>query len=560
MSEKLDNTTQIQAFSFKKKPLENYINNSNVRSVISDMIPQSSSRPTSSNIDPRATDFTRKLEGHEGYNNINYDEQIRAPRMSSVTQSFKDKEEDKDNSFVTDTPRMEEGGLWSVQEDTRDKEELDDSYIPANFDLSQPTRRFSSACDVASDVPDTTILSYTTNNYIYERNRSISSSHSNSNNTSNSNTNTNLKGLNLEMLLVASPDDELEQSNLVRALNNLKKNMTSRERSEGMKTSRIKHRPHASASHLSDVNGTDLQQVYRLKKPLCIPAVLRPQSLSPPSSLLSPTLPCSAESSPKKMNYSISFDCQALPGNVEKRQPAEPTHTHWKPNSFTSYCMKCFEPFGNFFIPQCRRRHHCRFCGQIFCYDCLWQKNQVEKEEDSNPFIPIKGVDVKSATVLDAQARFVIPIYLNLHANSKIQSLTDLYRNCKVCKDCGYNYHMLVTSINSNLSHFLEENHIKNFTRPVIFIENSYVKNSSPPHRSHHDLTQRNMSEHASIETDANSTHPDAHDASATATICASSSTSADPSTDTVNETSTTDPLRKSSIASVPSDWTWSSF
>lgn len=38
---------------------------------------------------------------------------------------------------------------------------------------------------------------------------------------------------------------------------------------------------------------------------------------------------------------------------------------YWMNDSFVSECLNCFKPFTAF-----RRKHHCRFCGQIFCADC----------------------------------------------------------------------------------------------------------------------------------------------------------------------------------------------
>ena len=37
----------------------------------------------------------------------------------------------------------------------------------------------------------------------------------------------------------------------------------------------------------------------------------------------------------------------------------------WMNDSFVSDCLNCFKPFTPF-----RRKHHCRFCGQIFCAEC----------------------------------------------------------------------------------------------------------------------------------------------------------------------------------------------
>lgn len=552
MTEKHDGTGQRREFSFKKKPVEKYVNNSNVHSVISDIIPRSSSRPITSNNQTNGTDGE-----NEAHNNVNYDEQIRAPRMSSVSRSFKDKGGDNYEPFGEGSLTTEAKGLWKVQEDRDDERVLEDSYTPANFDLSQPTRRFSIPYEVASGAPDTTILSYTTDNYIYERNRSVSSSNSNS--STKSNTNTNLKDLNLDMLLVASAVEGLQQANLTKALDNLSSNVTSQERNDVLITNCIKHRPQTSAGHLSEVEGTVLQQVYRLKKPLCTPAVLRPQNVSSISTALSPYLAGSAETSPRKMSYSISIDCDATSSpHCESRQPSEPTHTHWKPNSYTSSCMKCFEVFGNFFSPQRRRRHHCRFCGQIFCFKCLWQKRNADHGIDSNIIVSVKDGGLDGTTLLDTKARFVIPIYANLQTSSNVQTLTDLFRNCKVCKDCGHNYYMLVTNINANLTRFLTENNIKNFKLPCIFIENSYANTTNPLHQTdHHDIKQ-DVAKDESDSNNANSTHTVY--TTTTAPNRAKSSATDASINDNSTDASITDPLRKSSVASVPSDWTWSSF
>lgn len=38
---------------------------------------------------------------------------------------------------------------------------------------------------------------------------------------------------------------------------------------------------------------------------------------------------------------------------------------YWINDAFVSDCLNCFKPFTAF-----RRKHHCRFCGQIFCLEC----------------------------------------------------------------------------------------------------------------------------------------------------------------------------------------------
>lgn len=50
---------------------------------------------------------------------------------------------------------------------------------------------------------------------------------------------------------------------------------------------------------------------------------------------------------------------------------------YWMNDAFVADCLNCFRPFSAF-----RRKHHCRFCGQIFCSDCtLFISYSQHKEE-----------------------------------------------------------------------------------------------------------------------------------------------------------------------------------
>ena len=40
---------------------------------------------------------------------------------------------------------------------------------------------------------------------------------------------------------------------------------------------------------------------------------------------------------------------------------------YWMPDENCKECYECEEKFNTF-----RRRHHCRLCGQIFCYRCCY--------------------------------------------------------------------------------------------------------------------------------------------------------------------------------------------
>ncbi|XP_073034229.1 uncharacterized protein [Primulina eburnea] len=55
-----------------------------------------------------------------------------------------------------------------------------------------------------------------------------------------------------------------------------------------------------------------------------------------------------------------AFDCNAYKEILEAEPP------EWLPDSSTTVCMQCNTPF----TALTRGRHHCRFCGRIFCRAC----------------------------------------------------------------------------------------------------------------------------------------------------------------------------------------------
>lgn len=256
-------------------------------------------------------------------------------------------------------------------------------YLPAALDLSQPTRRFSAPSDM--DLPDTPsriMLNYTANNSVYD-----GRAH--------------------------------QQHALIRALENLSSNLTSDER-----------QPDKGA----------VQQLYKQKKPMIVPAVLRAND------------PSSSRSSPPSPYLQLKRypfpDTQTPPtsdGDTSPKSATDPIRDHWKPDNYATYCIKCFDTFGTFFTPQRKRRHHCRFCGFIFCYNCLYAP-----QDDTR-------------VLLDGKARFVIQVGPDTSSFP--------FKACKVCRDCGQNYAKLVAAavaapVKDNLSH--------------IFVENPYTATPQP--------------------------------------------------------------------------------
>ncbi|CAK7901042.1 hypothetical protein CAAN1_11S01090 [[Candida] anglica] len=642
---------ELPPFSFSKKPVT-VCHDTPPHSAISEIIPSSAISREPQITTPLIPGTTTRL-----YNNIDYDEQIRAPRMNnanyytyqnananakakhggSISSMGRQNTTDSspnisETSSTEPTKSHEEGGNEVVFNDNENDTD-DDKYSPATFDLTQPTRRFSAPSNSQSDEsPKTTILNYTTNNYIYERNNHQFGPNNRTfnNQTAAATITTTTNNDSAATTVVGSNKsgeelDPIAKQKLLKALDNLENNTTTHERKD--QSSRIRNRPQNFNlnHHLSNRSGTELQQVYELKKPLCIPAVLRPTALnqqSPDSTETqatggnsngsvssSSTNMSGGDTSPELSNLVTTTTAKSTDGNsnspttpfvdikaypfpsmvvvkqpstdefstmtIDTPQAKEPTHEHWKPNNFTSNCMKCFDPFGNFFTPQRKRRHHCRFCGFIFCFDCLWHavggldftelnasgstststnatnssnnsSNTTTTTSNNNNNINInttptpgmllrtvsntsmtsKTTDSVGGVLLDGTAKFVIPIFSELQKQEINSSIDSYFKYCKVCRDCGGKYQKLVTDLNN------EEN---GTGAPFVFVENPYLlrskKGNSPvirPSDSRQRLIERGRQMSGITENDL-------------------------PERDF-------DPLQKSQISNVPSDWNWSSF
>lgn len=94
---------------------------------------------------------------------------------------------------------------------------------------------------------------------------------------------------------------------------------------------------------------------------------------------------------------------------------------YWMNDAFVSECINCFKPFTAF-----RRKHHCRFCGQIFCSQCtLFVSYEQHKE----------------------QRRTGVVIHDNGHYTDKL----------RVCKPCYSDVIVYLSDSNSSDSEFSED-------------------------------------------------------------------------------------------------------
>lgn len=584
----------LPPFLFLKKPV---MMHSTGHSAISEILPastglrnqQSSGAPAASN----DAEMSRCASVAAPFNDIDYDEQIRAPRMNytysnargalATATGHKDSCDSKETVAVTPAAASPTS-------------EAKQHYEPATFDLTQLTRRPLAPNADVTEAVTTAILDYTTNNYIYERNlgpRKVVRTESRDKAPS----------------IQRQPTGQSAESHkLSKALENLNNNAMSRERQPGSSAGaaatapgRIKNRTSnlVTPHHLSHRNGTELQQVYELKKPLCMPAVLRPIATSgaPMLSTSRPQTPADeaaeapgsgsggdSPSTPHLQIRAYPFPSTAPPltptagaGDsltaikVSHVQPREPTHEHWKPNNYASHCMRCFDPFGGFFTPQRKRRHHCRFCGLIFCFDCLWQNDNDSTAEEasagtaaggnvalnrlsrsdsagsivgsgngsslgsslggklftsaSNPLLSgLTSTESVGGVLLDSEANFVVPINLVILKTGLSLHLGEYFKFCKVCKECGNNYQGLLVEWNA-------AGCPPDKTGPFVFVENPFLHQNKSQNESRQKLIERGRQMSGIQEADL----PD-------------------------DSKANFDVLPNSKVTNVPSDWSWSSF
>lgn len=431
----------LPPFSFSKKPIKAVYNESGISQILHQHCPDQKG-PTSK----------------PSLNNINYDEQIRAPRMT-VPNHY---------THLAQAEISEPGK--TPDEEVRPKSP-EKPYMPATFDLNAPTRH--NLLPLRRDSLLLLLDTYFPGLLLPNSEKSASSE-----STAWSQTRTpELAGLTLKGLR-----DLLK---IQRALLNLSENVTTAERVGPTEYPARRQRP--SNGHLVDARGPSLRQVYSMKKPLCTPAVLRPASetqLAEHADLeaLSPELNI------KEYPFQMPAAEETHPESL-----TEPTHAHWKPNNSSDYCTKCFEEFGNFFSPQRKRRHHCRFCGFLFCVDCLFKTRETDlsssaakspAKRSGSGSSSLSGYSVFSSitaslgsseqatgVMMDGKARLVVPIFANLSQfQDDFGSMRQRFKVCKICKFCGVNYLRLVQALNLRVERAADE-----VTVPYAFIENPYL-------------------------------------------------------------------------------------
>ncbi|KAI3404415.2 hypothetical protein KGF56_002812 [Candida oxycetoniae] len=85
----------------------------------------------------------------------------------------------------------------------------------------------------------------------------------------------------------------------------------------------------------------------------------------------------------------VASSTSSIVGKKKKKKPKRVSENplknggiprkYWMNDDFVVDCLNCFKPFTAF-----RRKHHCRFCGQIFCSDCMLFVSYTQHRDERN--------------------------------------------------------------------------------------------------------------------------------------------------------------------------------
>jgi len=99
---------------------------------------------------------------------------------------------------------------------------------------------------------------------------------------------------------------------------------------------------------------------------------------------------------------------------------------NWVPDSKARSCLDCEEPFTLTF-----RRHHCRSCGNVYCYKCLSRRSLIGYSQDQLQLICTKCVharetyNVKIPAPLPTAIEVAVPVAVPVVAESENNPIDD---------------------------------------------------------------------------------------------------------------------------------------
>jgi hypothetical protein len=174
-------------------------------------------------------------------------------------------------------------------------------------------------------------------------------------------------------------------------------------------------------------------------------------SESMPSSISTPAL------TPASTATIHSAAILASSNSLSSSKYMEPSHSHWKPNSATDVCENptCNQRFTLF-----RRKHHCRHCGGIFCSSCLLNYANLNLlahyERPDDGYHPYGGIlqanlapvlsqgTVRSANTLNSIGTLNQSIQASTTSKNRGKHLYSKF--CKVCPSCYTGWGLFLAS------------------------------------------------------------------------------------------------------------------
>ncbi|KAI5968393.1 hypothetical protein CANMA_002384 [Candida margitis] len=442
-------SAELPPFSFSKKPIEDKRN-------FSDKIMSNITTSFGKKNPPRQSQFDKshhKLPKHIELDD--YDQQIRFPQMKTnnyVYNPINNSNESFEMATAAAAVKEEEEAKVLIK-DVKDYA-VDEGYKPAFFDLNQPIRRYSTPNKVTLNDEIRLLEEYTRNNCIYENNKLQSLTTSNS----------------------------TQQEGSLSSM-------------QGNSSARLKNQVSFPKLYHKD-SKQKLNQVYQMKKPLLTPAVLRaePQPIQeqcqylPPQEVIHPQ-PCWPKSQSTQPQNAKAFTSKFTIFTVEQQAlniGIEPSHHHWQPNNATKACMSCLRPFYSSLVTMIYdvpKRHHCRFCGLVFCKSCLnpTQTSNTPTTGSSSTASLVATINSQQTStvatmkpIIDKNANFIIPVTTATSTN-----LASLPR-FKTCPKCTTLYSVLVAEISNpeNVTNLLDrvERDSSIVNTPYVVVENPYIQ------------------------------------------------------------------------------------
>ncbi|KAI5966972.1 uncharacterized protein KGF55_000381 [Candida pseudojiufengensis] len=412
-----DNDETLPPFSFSKKPCTLSCINETTSNITSKMNKNSnkSSTTTSINNSPRfdhhpyqhhLQDSQHQQHQPTEFRDFDYDEQIRFPRMNS-----------KNCTYTYSTKKSS----FSSSEDQMNN---------ANNNNNNFSKRIESFESLNSNKSSNDISKYST---IQEENPSSSNNqHQNHNQNNQNNYKPAIFDLNQPIRRSSEPLKSFKNNDEFRLLSDFQ-NQTQIYNQNEKENEKENNQTLNITTNSNNIVPTTIE--FNKKRPMMTPAVLRPPPIISKKNI----------SNFKKIYTLLNIDNKSLDYKTE------PTHLHWKSNNSTNQCFNCSQIFYSKLITiiyDVPKRHHCRFCGMIFCLNCLNLENQVLLDKFANFIIPIKNLSNK------------LPI-----------------QNNKICKKCCLIYENLKIEIN-NPKNFKNHLNLNSISQWFLLIENPNLLHS----------------------------------------------------------------------------------